>query len=90
MNEDGTMNELAGKYNGMDRFECRKQIVADLQASGVLVEIEPHTHQVGHSERTNAVVEPYLSAQWFVKMGPLAEQALETHRLQMKWHCLNY
>lgn len=77
MNEDGTMNELAGKYNGMDRFECRKQIVADLQEAGVLVEIEPHTHQVGHSERTNAVVEPYLSKQWFVKMGPLAEQALE-------------
>ena len=77
MNEDGTMNDLAGKYAGMDRFECRKQIVADLQEAGVLVEIEPHTHQVGHSERTDAVVEPYLSKQWFVKMGPLAEQALE-------------
>jgi valyl-tRNA synthetase len=77
MNEDGTMNDLAGKYAGMDRFECRKQIVADLQVAGVLVEIEPHTHQVGHSERTDAVVEPYLSKQWFVKMGPLAEQALE-------------
>jgi valyl-tRNA synthetase len=76
MNEDGTMNELAGKYNGMDRFECRKQIVADLQEAGVLVEIEPHVHQVGHSERTNAVVEPYLSKQWFVKMAPLAEEAL--------------
>ncbi|MEK4700596.1 valine--tRNA ligase [Solibacillus sp. FSL R7-0668] len=76
MNEDGTMNDLAGKYAGMDRFECRKQIVADLQEAGVLVEIEPHVHQVGHSERTNAVVEPYLSAQWFVKMGPLAEEAL--------------
>ena len=76
MNEDGTMNELAGKYAGMDRFECRKQIVADLQEAGVLVEIEPHTHQVGHSERSGAVVEPYLSKQWFVKMQPLAEQAL--------------
>ena len=76
MNEDGTMNNLAGKYAGMDRFECRKQIVADLQEAGVLVEIEPHTHQVGHSERTNAVVEPYLSKQWFVKMAPLAEEAL--------------
>ena len=52
MNEDGTMNELAGKYNGMDRFECRKQIVKDLQEAGVLVEIEPHMHSVGHSERT--------------------------------------
>ena len=84
MNEDGTMNELAGKYNGMDRFECRKQIVADLQAAGVLVEIEPHTHQVGHSERTNAVVEPYLSAQWFVKMGPLAEQALDMQKSEQE------
>ena len=80
MNEDGTMNDLAGKYAGMDRFECRKQIVADLQEAGVLVEIEPHVHQVGHSERTNAVVEPYLSKQWFVKMGPLAEQALEMQK----------
>ena len=76
MNEDGTMNDLAGIYAGMDRFECRKQIVADLQEAGVLIEIEPHVHQVGHSERTNAVVEPYLSKQWFVKMGPLAEEAL--------------
>ncbi len=76
MNEDGTMNNLAGKYAGMDRFECRKQIVKDLQEAGVLVEIEPHVHQVGHSERSGAVVEPYLSKQWFVKMGPLAEQAL--------------
>ncbi|WP_431027348.1 valine--tRNA ligase [Lysinibacillus sp. LZ02] len=76
MNEDGTMNDLAGKYAGMDRFECRKQIVADLQEQGVLIKIEPHVHQVGHSERSGAVVEPYLSAQWFVKMGPLAEQAL--------------
>jgi valyl-tRNA synthetase len=80
MNEDGTMNDLAGKYAGMDRFECRKQIVKDLQEAGVLVEIEPHVHQVGHSERTNAVVEPYLSKQWFVKMGPLAEQALEMQK----------
>ncbi|MER2118633.1 MAG: valine--tRNA ligase [Solibacillus sp.] len=77
MNEDGTMNDLAGKYAGMDRFECRKQIVADLQEAGVLIEIEPHVHQVGHSERTNAVVEPYLSKQWFVKMAPLAEEALK-------------
>ena len=77
MNEDGTMNDLAGKYAGMDRFECRKQIVSDLQEAGVLIEIEPHVHQVGHSERTNAVVEPYLSKQWFVKMAPLAEEALK-------------
>lgn len=77
MNEDGTMNEKAGKYNGMDRFECRKELVKDLQDAGVLVEIEPHMHSVGHSERSGAVVEPYLSTQWFVKMGPLAEKAVE-------------
>ncbi|MEK4230156.1 valine--tRNA ligase [Solibacillus sp. FSL H8-0538] len=80
MNEDGTMNELAGKYNGMDRFECRKQIVADLQESGVLIKIEEHMHSVGHSERTGAVVEPYLSAQWFVKMQPLADASLELQK----------
>ena len=67
MNEDGSMNEKAGKYNGMDRFECRKELVKDLQEAGVLVEIEPHMHSVGHSERSGAVVEPYLSTQWFVK-----------------------
>ncbi|ABY45462.1 valine--tRNA ligase [Bacillus mycoides] len=77
MNEDGTMNEKAGKYNGMDRFECRKELVKDLQEAGVLVEIEPHMHSVGHSERSGAVVEPYLSTQWFVKMAPLAEKAVE-------------
>ncbi|MCM3737135.1 valine--tRNA ligase [Bacillus cytotoxicus] len=77
MNDDGTMNEKAGKYNGMDRFECRKQLVNDLQEAGVLVEIEPHMHAVGHSERSGAVVEPYLSTQWFVKMAPLAEKAID-------------
>ncbi|PHD20718.1 valine--tRNA ligase [Bacillus wiedmannii] len=77
MNEDGSMNEKAGKYNGMDRFECRKALVKDLQEAGVLVEIEPHMHSVGHSERSGAVVEPYLSTQWFVKMAPLAEKAVE-------------
>ncbi|MEK5331969.1 valine--tRNA ligase [Lysinibacillus sp. FSL W8-0992] len=80
MNEDGTMNELAGKYNGMDRFECRKQIVADLQEAGVLINIEEHVHSVGHSERSGAVVEPYLSAQWFVKMQPLADASLELQK----------
>ncbi|MDX8046574.1 valine--tRNA ligase [Gracilibacillus sp. S3-1-1] len=77
MNEDGTMNENAGKYEGMDRFECRKQIVKDLQDQGVLFEIEDHMHSVGHSERSGAVVEPYLSTQWFVDMKPLAEAAVE-------------
>lgn len=77
MNEDGTMNEKAGKYKGMDRFECRKQIVKDLQELGVLFKIEDHLHSVGHSERSGAVVEPYLSTQWFVKMQPLADAAIE-------------
>ncbi|WP_396136357.1 valine--tRNA ligase [Exiguobacterium sp. BRG2] len=77
MNEDGAMNENAGKYEGMDRFECRKQIVEDLKAEGVLIKIEPHLHSVGHSERSDAIVEPYLSLQWFVKMEPLAQKALE-------------
>ncbi|KUF29951.1 MULTISPECIES: valine--tRNA ligase [unclassified Lysinibacillus] len=80
MNEDGTMNDLAGKYKGMDRFECRKQIVADLQEAGVLIRIEEHMHSVGHSERSGAVVEPYLSAQWFVKMQPLADTSLELQK----------
>ncbi|WP_096551362.1 valine--tRNA ligase [Ureibacillus thermosphaericus] len=77
MNEDGTMNENAGKYQGIDRFECRKQIVEDLKQQGYLIKIEEHTHSVGHSERSGAIVEPYLSKQWFVKMKPLAEAALK-------------
>lgn len=80
MNEDGTMNENAGKYQGLDRFECRKQLVRDLQQDGVLVKIEDHTHSVGHSERSGAVVEPYLSTQWFVKMKPLADAAIDLQK----------
>lgn len=76
MHEDGSMNERAGKYSGMDRFDCRKQIVKDLQEDGVLFKIEEHLHSVGHSERSGAVVEPYLSTQWFVKMDPLAQKAV--------------
>lgn len=76
MNEDGTMNAKAGKYQGMDRFACRKQIVKDLQEADVLFKIEEHMHSVGHSERSGAVVEPYLSTQWFVKMQPLADEAI--------------
>ncbi|MFD2612559.1 valine--tRNA ligase [Paenibacillus gansuensis] len=80
MDESGTMNANAGKYQGLDRAECRKQIVADLKESGVLVKIEDHVHQVGHSERSGAVVEPYLSTQWFVRMKPLAERAIEAQK----------
>lgn len=76
MNDDATMNELAGKYEGMDRFAARKAIVKDLEEAGLLVKIEKHLHSVGHSERTDVVVEPRLSKQWFVKMGPLAQQAI--------------
>ena len=77
MNDDGTMNELAHKYAGMDRFACREALVADFKAAGVVDHIEKHMHQVGHSERSNAIVEPYLSKQWFVKMEPLAKAALK-------------
>ncbi|OCA91271.1 valine--tRNA ligase [Bacillus sp. FJAT-27225] len=87
MNEDGTMNARAGKYQGMDRFECRKQIVKDLEEQGVLFKIEDHLHSVGHSERSNAVVEPYLSTQWFVKMQPLADEAIA---LQEKENKVNF
>jgi valyl-tRNA synthetase len=84
MNEDGTMNENAGKYEGMDRFECREAIVQDLKELGVLIEIEERVHQVGHSERSGAVVEPYLSTQWFVKMQPLADAAIELQQTKDK------
>ena len=77
MNEDGTMNSLAGKYAGMDRFECRKQLVKDLQDAGLCPSIEKMVHSVGHSERTGVIVEPRLSKQWFVKMEPLARDVLE-------------
>lgn len=76
MEKDGTINQKGGKYAGMDRFEARKAIVKDLQDQGFLVRIEEHLHSVGHSERSGAVVEPYLSTQWFVKMEPLAKAAL--------------
>ena len=80
MDESGKMNEHAAQYQGLDRTECRKQIVKDLQEQGVLIQIEDHVHQVGHSERSGAVVEPYLSTQWFVKMKPLAERAIEAQK----------
>lgn len=77
MNEDGTMNELAGEYAGMDRFEARKAVVDALEKQGRLVKIEKMVHSVGHSERTGVVVEPRLSTQWFVKMAPLAKEAMD-------------
>lgn len=77
MNEDATMNANAGKYEGLDRFEARKAIVADLEEQGYMLKIEPIVHSVGHSERTGVQVESRLSTQWFVKMKPLAEAALK-------------
>ena len=76
MNDDGTMNELAGEFNGMDRFEARKAVIKKLEEIGALVKIEKMTHSVGHSERTGVMVEPRLSTQWFVKMDQLAKNAI--------------
>lgn len=77
MNDDGTMNEMAHKYQGLDRFECRQKLVEDLQEMGLFIKKETIIHSVGHSERTGVVVEPRLSKQWFVKMDVLAKQVLE-------------
>ena len=80
MNPDATMNEHAGKYCGMDRFACREALVKDLEEAGLLISIEKMTHSVGHSERTDVMVEPYLSKQWFVKMRPLADAVLKNQK----------
>lgn len=80
INPDGTMNENALVYNGLDRFLCRKKLVEDLKNSGLLISVEEITHSVGHSERTGVMVEPYLSKQWFVKMRPLADRVLENQK----------
>lgn len=77
---DGSMNELAGEFEGLDRFECRRRLVERMQNEGTVVKIEKHVHMVGHSERTDVIVEPYLSKQWFVKMKPLAQDVLD-HQL---------
>ena len=77
MTEDGHLNEHAGKYNGMERFEARKAIVADLESGDHMLKIDPIVHSVGHSERTGVPVESRLSTQWFVKMAPLAKQILD-------------
>lgn len=80
INPDGTMNENALVYNGLDRFLCRKKLVEDLKNDGLLISVEEITHSVGHSERTGVMVEPYLSKQWFVKMRPLADRVLENQK----------
>ena len=75
-NEDATLNENGGKYAGMDRFECRKQIAADLEAAGLLEKSEDYNNKVGYSERTKVVIEPRLSQQWFIKMKHFADISL--------------
>ncbi len=77
MNDDATMNAYAGKYEGMDRYTCRKALVADLEAEGYLIKVEPHDHNVGVCYRCGTTVEPLTSDQWFVKMKPLAAPAIE-------------
>ncbi len=84
MNNDGSMNKNAGKYEGMDRFKARKQVVADLDELGLLIKVEEMVHSVGHSERTGVVVEPRLSTQWFVKMDELAASALDNQKTDNK------
>ena len=76
MNDDGTMNENAGKYCGMDRYECRKVLEKDLEEGGYLLKKQPHAHNVGHCYRCDCTVEPIVSKQWFVKMAPLARPAI--------------
>jgi valyl-tRNA synthetase len=75
--EDGRMTKEAGKYEGYDRYECRKALVEELEATGFLLKIQEHQHAVGHCQRCDNVIEPLLSRQWFVKMRPLAEPALK-------------
>ena len=80
MNDDATMNAHAGKYEGMDRYECRKALIADLDAEGLLIKTVPHAHNVGSCYRCKTTVEPITSNQWFVKMEPLAGPALDVVR----------
>ena len=78
MNDDATMNEnVPKKYQGMSREECREEVLKDLKEQGLLLEVEPLVHEVGHSERTDVMVEPMIKEQWFVKMAPLAERVLK-------------
>ncbi len=77
MNEDGTMNELCGEFNGLDRFVCREKLLEKYKEDGTFIKAEEIVHSVGHSERTGVMVEPYLSKQWFVRMKPLAEEVLK-------------
>ena len=86
MNDNGTMNEICGKYAGMDRFECREALLKDFYEADVVDHLEEIIHPVGHSERSHVIVEPYLSKQWFVKMQPLAQAALENQKTDQNVH----
>ena len=77
INDDATMNHYAGKYEGMDRYECRKALVEDLEKQGLLVKVEPHSHNVGTHDRCGTTVEPMVKQQWFVKMDEMAKSAIE-------------
>ncbi len=80
MNDDATMNENCGKYKGLTREKCREEVIKQLKEEDLLIKIEPITHEVGHSERTGAIVEPMIKKQWFVKMRPLADNVLKNQK----------
>ena len=80
MNPDGTLNEKCGEFAGLDRFVARERLIEYLKENDLLIKIEEMTHSVGHSERTDVMIEPYLSLQWFVKMRPLADRVLENQK----------
>ena len=87
LTEDGKINGSGGKYSGLDRFKAREAVVIDLQAEGLLEKVVDHVHQVGHCSRTDDVIEPYLSEQWFVRMKPLAEKAIRaTESGRVRFH----
>ncbi len=77
LNKDATLNENAGPYQGLDRFECRQKVVEDLEKEGLLDRVEPYSHAIGHCQRCQTIIEPVASKQWFVKMEPLAKPAIE-------------
>ena len=78
LNDDATINSLGGKYAGMDRYEARKAMVADLEAQGLLVKVVPHNHSVGTHDRCGTTVEPMIKPQWFVRMDEMAKAAMES------------
>jgi valyl-tRNA synthetase len=76
IDNNAVMNENAGKYQGLDRYECRRQVIQDLTEQGLLLQTQDHRHAVGHCQRCDTIIEPLISEQWFVKMKPLAEPAI--------------